>query len=156
MTTTNYRLIIKDRGWNEIKKEHKRLDGVKIEVGLFNDGGGDTPEDNIAMRGAVHEYGTTNIPQRPFMRKAMLGKNKKELQHFISVIYTQYVKKKQTLSLFLKKIGVFHESQIKNSIKNGRYKKLSPITIRRKLSSKPLIDTGEMLNSVEYRIKMRL
>jgi len=178
MPTTNYRLIIKDRGWNEIKKEHKRLDGVKIEVGLF--GSGNSPENNIAARGAVHEYGARikitekmraflhaigihvkastmfiNIPSRPFMRNAF-DSNIRVLKKFIEVQYKKLLNDEIELDKFFKRIGVFHEGQIKGSIKTGSYTRLHPATIAKKGSSKPLIDTGVMLNGVKYKIKIRL
>lgn len=52
-------------------------------------------------------------------------------------------------------IGELYTDQIKDKILKGPFKPLSDITIHRKGSSRPLIDTAQMRNSVTHREKMR-
>ena len=53
----------------------------------------------------------------------------------------------------LRKAGAFMEGEIKKTITSGRpgWKSLNPATIRRKKSSKPLMDTGAMRNAVTHK-----
>jgi len=53
----------------------------------------------------------------------------------------------------LRKAGAFMEGAIKNKITEGdpAWKPLSPVTIARKKSSKPLKDTGTMRNAVTHK-----
>lgn len=53
----------------------------------------------------------------------------------------------------LRKAGAFMEGEIKKTITSGRpdWKKLNPATIKRKKSSKPLMDTGAMRNAVTHK-----
>lgn len=168
-----HKLIVKDTGWDEIVKEHKKLDGVKVKVGLF--GSGD-PDSNLAARGAIQTFGakititdkmrgylhfigihvkktTTQIiiPKRPFMQNAM-DMNEANLLDFIKKQYILFLNDKINLNMFLNRIGLKHTDQIKLSIKRGNYAKLHPVTTARKGSSKPLIDSGEMLQGVKHKV----
>jgi len=55
----------------------------------------------------------------------------------------------------LRIVGAFLEGQIKQTITRGRaeWPPLSPETIKRKGSSKPLIDTGKLRNSVTHKVE---
>ena len=53
----------------------------------------------------------------------------------------------------LKELGVFQKDLMQNEIITGDFAPNAPSTIRRKGSSKPLIDTGRMRQSVDYVIK---
>lgn len=170
------RLIIKDDKWEEILKEHKDLDGIQVESGLYGDGG--APDKNVAARGAVHEYGIPKgiritdkmrnylhfigihvrndtkrifIPSRPFMRSAF-DNNLNENEAIIKKWYGDFLDNKIDLRKFLNKIGVLTSSQIKMSIKSGSYEPLHPVTKRLKGSSKPLLDSSVMMNSVKHKI----
>lgn len=50
--------------------------------------------------------------------------------------------------------GAFLEGEIKQTIQRGRpeWAPLKPATVRRKRSSKPLIDTGKLLNSITHQV----
>jgi hypothetical protein len=175
MPPTN-RLIVKDDKWDEIVKEHKRLGNTVIKIGYWGSGG---PRQNLAYRAAIHTYGipkgirittkmrkflhaigihvknTTKyifLPQRPFMQNAM-DNNINIIIDFIQKNYIQFLKNKINLDTFLKRIGLKHEGQIKNSIRQGVYEKLHPVTIARKGSSKPLIDKGGLLNGAKYKVE---
>lgn len=52
----------------------------------------------------------------------------------------------------LNQIGNYIEGLVKKKIKNGPFVPLSPATINRKGSSKPLIDTGHLRQSIRYII----
>jgi len=55
----------------------------------------------------------------------------------------------------LRLAGVFLEGKIKETIQRGRseWPPLKPATIKRKKSSKPLIDTGKLLNSITSKVE---
>ena len=52
----------------------------------------------------------------------------------------------------LARTGQYIEGEIKRKIGSGPFTPNSPATIRKKKSSKPLIDTGHMRQSVRYEI----
>ena len=45
------------------------------------------------------------------------------------------------------------KEKIQDKIRSGDFKPLKPETIRRKGSSKPLIDKGQMVNSINIKIE---
>ncbi len=55
----------------------------------------------------------------------------------------------------LRKAGAFLEGAIKQTITEGRseWPPLKPETIRRKKSSRPLIDTGKLRNSITHKVE---
>lgn len=149
MGNENYRLVDIDKGWREIKSNIKNLKKVNLKIGLFGDG---SPEENVAYRGAVHEYGSkkANIPSRPFMSQAFddnIGRNKSVIKKLLKA----YIPPKIGLRSFIRKITSLHEGQIKKSIVSGTFIPLKKGTVKKKGSSKPLIDTAVMLNSIRSK-----
>jgi hypothetical protein len=164
-----------DHGWDKIKNEIKDLKDIVIEVGLF---GNDekNPKTNIAYRGIIQEYGAiiqvTNkmkgyfaavfhvrksdrpivIPKRPFTAEAF-DLNQSKLEKFVADEYDKTITGKQTTEKMIERIGVLHESQIKKSIQSGNWTPNSSMTSTIKGSSKPLIDKGEMLQNVTFKVK---
>ena len=53
----------------------------------------------------------------------------------------------------LKKIGIFQKDLIQEKITEGEFAPNAASTVKKKGSSKPLIDTGRMRQSVNYVIK---
>ena len=161
-----------DCGWDRILKDTEKIKGASIEAGLF--GEGNNAADNIAYRGFINEYGLEIIitekmrgylhvigihvrkatdkiviPSRPFMRQAFEN-NQGKLFEYIEKWYTDVIEGKMTLHVFFSKIGVLMTSHIKMSIRSGGWTKNHPITIERKGSSRPLIDKGEMIDSIKF------
>jgi len=146
------KIITEDLGWERMKRDLSKLN-VNIESGLFGSG---SPKDNVAARGAVHQNGSKkrNIPRRPFMSMAAdSGKNK--LLKFIEKQYMLLMAGKINDKTFSDRVGVFHADQIKAMIRGGSFDALKPKTIKRKKSSKPLIDKAIMKNSVTHKVRKR-
>jgi len=55
----------------------------------------------------------------------------------------------------LRLVGAFLEGKVKLTIQQGRpeWPPLKPETIKRKGSSKPLIDTGKLMNSITHKVE---
>jgi len=79
-----------------------------------------------------HEFGTSRTPERSFLR-ATIDANKSELQT-------------ETLNIF-KKVSSGSIDAMR-----GLKPDLDPKTIDRKGSSKPLIDTGQLVNSIQHLV----
>lgn len=171
-------LIDIDRGWNRIIRESKRLSNSSVDVGLFGSGG--DPSNNIAARGAVQEFGasirvtpkmrgylasrgvflkasttTIEIPSRPFTRTGF-DKNKRKLIRAIDLWWKRLTDGSISARKVLNNTGILHTDQIKKALKTrSLWKPNSEVTIRFKRKSAPLINTGEMMNSIKYKIKSR-
>ena len=127
-----------------LRNDLRSLDGWSVESGFIP---GKTPDDiiNIAL---MNNYGTRNIPRRPFMDNA---------QKKIQEVWPKYQKLMMTSKMSPKKImQMFGEEVtgiIQDEIMNGNFVPNAESTVRRKGKNKPLIDTGRMLRSVTYEVR---
>jgi hypothetical protein len=100
----------------------------------------------VASVAAWNQYGTSKIPQRPFFSYANVTLNKKIRKIFKS----HHEVDNKALNL----IGEMTVNNLKKSILGYgiSYVPNHPSTIVAKGSSKPLIDTGRLLNSATYKV----
>lgn len=113
-----------------------------------------------AALGYIHNYGApeANIPARPFMEPGI-----KDAQSRIETALASASKAALSFDAdgttqALDKAGLIAQSSIRNKINEGPFEPLAPSTIkarqRRGVSrTKPLIDTGQLRNSITYVIK---
>lgn len=172
---------VKDNGWKHyinqfLGKKQQYVDvGIPQSIGLTKY----TKEGKLSAIGLAHlaliqEYGrvitvtprmrsylkfkglnvgtSVVIPPRPFMAQSFEN-NQVELESITEQLENEILTKKKTMDLALNQIGLIHVDQIKNTIRNGDFEENHPFTIEQKKSSKPLIDTGQMINSVTYEVK---
>lgn len=165
-----------DMGWKDIVKETKKLNNKSVEIGLFGSGG--APDSNVAARGAVNEFGAhikvtekmrgflaaaygvflkestkfIDIPARPFTRTGF-DNNKNKLQRAIKKWFNDLVSGSMSAAKLLNNVGVIHTDQLKKTLRRRKlWKPNSELTIKIKKKSAPLINTGEMMNSIKYKI----
>lgn len=103
-----------------------------------------------------NEFGTVNIPERSHirltydqMKNKWFAENKK--------LMVRILKGRITVKEALEIVGLLIESDIKGKIQktDSSWPPNAPSTIQKKKSSKPLIDTGQMLNSVRFLVVMK-
>jgi hypothetical protein len=106
----------------------------------------------IVMRAVWNEFGTVHIPSRPFMRQGIKkyvnsGFDNDAAKAMKSVLNGG------TPRMYLEKMSIRIVGVIQQSIRSGGWVANAPATIRAKGSSVPLIDTGEMRQSVTYEVR---
>ena len=141
---------IVDKGWNRIRRELRRAAVQEVVVGIqqgeMNDG------QAIAEYAAYNEFGTENIPERSFMRSTF-DENLSGIKQDMDRRYGQVLKGELDVSRALGLIGLRHQDQIKDKIGSNLPPPNAPATIEKKGSSKTLIDTGAMKNSIHYLVR---
>ena len=143
----------------ELDKIEKELDYLKkhtVWVG-FVGSEADKKVDGVAiyMYANFNEYGTSNIPSRPFFRTA-LNNNRKYIKEQLKELLGKVATGKMTGEMALKSIGLEVQGLIQDSIKNGNWESNAPGTIRAKNGmGQPLIDTGSMLRAVSFEIRSK-
>ena len=124
--------------------------GVPASSNTLHDGG-----INMATLAAVHEFGSIsrNIPERSFLRSAIIeGKGK--INDTVAQGVQAYLSQgKQIDLMFYDRIGLFASNLVKDKIVRGPFVPLAPATIKRKKSSKPLIDTGQLRQSITWIVR---
>lgn len=104
-------------------------------------------EDNLTVAQVAlwNELGTERIPARPFLRNA----NQNAKKRGVAIVKAR-MEENADVEQIANDIGLMLESEIKNQISRGTFKENAKSTIRRKGSSRPLIDTSNMLQSVHW------
>jgi hypothetical protein len=106
----------------------------------------------VAMLGAIHEFGSPseNIPARPFMAQTY-AKNLSLLKSRSRAIVKGVQADRITAHEGLSKLGEWYTGAIKEEITTGEFAPLKPATVAAKGSSRPLIDTAQMRNSITWK-----
>lgn len=156
----------------ELLKNLKKLGHKEIQVGLF---GNDDSE--LVMIGAVHEYGTEIkvtpkmrawfayngyplkqstekivIPERSFLRSGFdenIDKIAKKIEDLLPSVLENEVDSK----VFMDAIGLEFASLIQKKIRDLQTPPNSAMTVEKKGSSNPLIDTGRLVGSIRHKVE---
>lgn len=164
---SSVKVIDIDNGYKDILRRLQSLDHLSIKIGVqetdfgkkrIGIGKGKSRKEKIidtdiplAKIAAIHEFGAKNIPQRSFIRSTY-DENKDKIGRMTEIIIRGVILGKHPAQDGLNQIGNYIEGLVKKKIKNGPFVPLSPATIKRKGSSKPLIDTGHLRQSIRYVI----
>lgn len=153
----------KDLGLNRIIRTlNKDLDGVVVKVGVQakdkavrrGKGGSIRNTDQpLAFIAAIHEFGLGDMPQRSFLRSAY-DENLPVIDKMIQRVANGAVFGLGT-NAALNQLGNVVQGMVQRKIVDGPFVPNSPATIKRKKSSKPLIDTGHLRQSIRYVIERK-
>lgn len=107
----------------------------------------------LAMIAAVHEFGSPehNIPERSFLR-AGIRRGIPKFHQLNADSLRKVVRGEMTVEGSLEKLGVVATGEVKREFVVGKFVPLKPATIRRKGSSRPLIDSGQLRQAVTYQL----
>ena len=99
---------------------------------------------NLASLAAVLEFGNERIPSRPFLRQTLAENQEKYTALFVKLFES---------GISIDQIALIAQGDVQQNIVNGKWTANAPSTIKRKKSSKPLIDTGKLRQSVKGIVK---
>lgn len=143
----------RDLGWRAIKRELERAKRLEVAVGIL-EGSKDAEGTSIAEYATYNEFGTEDVPSRPFMAMAF-DENKGAIDKDFKQQGDAMLRGKATVSVALTTIGQKHAGRIQNVI-TGRniLPRLADSTVKaKKGSTKTLVDTGAMTNAVQISIR---
>lgn len=158
--TTSVSYQQKDLGKSKIKKDLKDLHKFAALVGIPSTA--PVPVDkethkplgiNMASLALVHELGSAanNIPARPFMRQTR-ERMQNRFMRLLRGAYKQVLAGKVHPYQALFRLGMAYEGEMKNTFIIGSFTPNKPATIARKGSSRPLIDTSRMRQSIVSKV----
>lgn len=152
-----------DKGLKRIQKELALIEKSYVLVG-FQAGtttktqqkGTRTKKSGLSMPeiAYINEYGTKTIPARPFMSTSF-DENREKINNFIQTNFDKILIGETTVSKSLGLLGIAMVGLIQKKIREIRSPPNSPRTIKIKGSSKPLIDFGQMIQSVREKVVIR-
>ena len=103
---------------------------------------------NLASLAAVLEFGNERIPSRPFLRQTLA-----ENQDKYTALFVKLFESGNSIEKIYEQIALIAQGDVQQNIVNGQWAANAPSTIKRKKSSKPLIDTGKLRQSVRGIVK---
>jgi hypothetical protein len=136
----------------------RKQSGLKLNVGVgffeqshpHRDGDGKMSDLTVTEIAIINEYGDGHTPARPFMAQTW-ERYKNETANKISGLVKMLMDGQLSRIAYVARIGAYYRGKIQRTIVDGDFLPNAPSTIRKKKSTKPLIDTGEMRQSVEFK-----
>lgn len=141
-----------DRGWGKIIKNMRELASKEVRVGVQGEAGNEKSGVNLVDVAVYNEFGTENIPARPFMSKSF-DNSQRRVENLMKNEAGRLIEGRQNAEQVLKKSGLFLEGQAKKYVASPVWVPNAPSTIAKKGSSQPLIDSGLMRQSIRYEVK---
>lgn len=142
-----------DKGYRELVRRLWPKGGPKISVGIHEADGAE--EHGEGMRvidiAQIHEFGLGNVPERSFIR-AWFDENEARAKEALTRLCESVVAGKRTPDQAVEVFALWAVGEIQARIAKGIPPALSPVTVARKGSSVPLIDTGQLRSSISYEI----
>ena len=143
------------------KREQKQLEKLlqkmvkspHVAVGILQD---ESHDDGFSMvnLAIVHEFGSKDgrIPQRSFIRATCDAKREAHIK-LACHMQEKIVAGKLSIKQALTKLGEVVSKDMIETINQGIKPSLKPATIKRKRSSKPLIDMGQLKGSITHEVR---
>lgn len=139
-----------DMGIDKVLENVMELGGKQVKVGI-QAGSGSHDGVDILDIAIYNHFGTRNIPSRPFVSDCF-DKNQGQISEAKKRIVYR-VMEGMPASAGLAQLGQWYQDVLKGHIRNGGWVPNAPATVKRKGSSRPLIDTGQLVNSVRWEIE---
>lgn len=139
-----------ERAMNAIRDIADKLKGAKtLSVG-FLDGATYPDGTSVALVAAVQNFGSpkNGIPPRPFFSNMVAEKSPAWGPQLATLLPAVGYDSKMALEQMGQQIA----GDLRQSIVDTNSPGLKPATIRRKGFEKPLVDSGHMLQSVDYEV----
>jgi hypothetical protein len=151
----------------ELMKAVRRLTKMDVLVGVPQKSGArKRSKVNNAMLAYIHDNGSplSHIPPRPFLRTG-IQEGKKEIVHYLDGAAKGALNgDPEAVEKGLNAAGLVAQKSVRRKIQTGPFTPLKASTIRARRSKRksrnnnsitPLIDTGQMRNSINYVIRKK-
>jgi len=137
----------KDLGMKALMRRLVEDEDGAVDIGVHSD-----EDQKLVVIAAANEFGTANIPARPYIRSTVDENEEKYFKASTSLM-GKMIDEDMTKTQGLTLMGQLIEGDIKKKIRILKDPPNAPATIRLKGSDNPLIDKGFLLNSIRYVVK---
>lgn len=136
----------------EIVAQHRGASAVAVGIqGAQATAAHDGGSLSTADIGMVHEFGL-GVPERAFMRRTFETRAA-DINKLGVALERRMVRNETAMDVALKTIGAAVVGFVQATIANGVPPPNAPATVARKGSSTPLVDTGQLRNSITSEIR---
>ena len=145
-----------NKDFAKLRKELEELEKLQVRIGFqrgaaLDDDGVDMVDIAMWNELGTERNGKPHIPSRPFLRQSV-DNNADKIKAFIKK-ELDGIGQTKTAKQVLQKLGLRQKSLVQETINNGDFTKNKPATVARKKSAQPLVDSGQMLASVNFVIE---
>ena len=137
-----------DRGAARILAQAAGLDGAGVKVGIRRGQGAHDGTDMLDIA-VYNHFGTSTIPARPFVSDCA-EKNAEQVQEAQRRLTYRVLQGSLNADDALSQLGTWYTGVQKRHILHGGWTPNAPAAVRRKGSSRPLVDTGQLVNTVDW------
>lgn len=140
----------------KLQKELEYLQTHAVKVGVLGNGSADGV--SVQDYAIFNEYGTSHIPKRPFFRLSVgTQKAQNEIKEYLNTQIENIISGELTGQGAYENLGEFVVQKIKKTIMSGNFAALNLKTIKIRQrkgnnSTKPLMDTHSLYESIKYEI----
>lgn len=152
---------INDKVWKRLRKKVASVDRSYVKVGVLASRGGNEKRDTgitMVELAAIHEFGSpaAHIPERSFIRRTF-DEKKDDLNALIVRLARAIVTDKKTVAQALGLLGAWGATEVKKTITADKPipPPLQLATIARKKSDRPLVDTGRLVDAIQWEVVER-
>lgn len=138
---------------DDLLKNTLSLATKKVYVGLPDDVNHTKANMSMKELAAIHEFGSikAKIPKRPFINPSM-NLNRGKYRLMMAKAAPKLLIRKTSIDKVLSEVGEVAKTDMKKYIKTATFTPLSPVTIKKKGHSRPLIETYQMYNAIGYKV----
>lgn len=132
-------------------KEWAKSDDPNITVGVHAEEGAD-----LVVIAATNEFGSADgrIPERSFLRSTIAENSDAYFQALADGINSTMNGRGSTVTTVFRRIGTKVVGDVKTKIRDLRDPKNAASTIAKKGSSNPLIDSGRLRASIDFKVNL--
>lgn len=132
-----------------IARNMSKLDGLQIKVGVLRNAGSYPDGTKVVDVAVWNELGEGNMPPRAFIGDTFRVQ-RTEIRKIKAELVRRVMLGTMSVSTVAQATGNWYKGIVQRSITNTAWAPNAPMTIARKGSSKPLVDTGRLLNSIDW------
>lgn len=112
-------------------------------------------ENSNATVGAAHEFGTSKLPMRSFLRVPLTDNLQKYMEKsgLLDKEAMELVIKQGSLVPWIKKVAIIGESIVLDAFSSGGFGKWKPSNMDKKLVKMTLVETQQLRNAITSEVK---
>lgn len=154
------KIEIDDRELRKLEAKIAEAEMATVRIGVLGDRGGNeqhpSGEFTMVELAIVHEFGSpkNGIPERSFIRRTFKVKAD-AVGRIAAKLAKMIIDDKMSVDQALELLGQWGAAEVKKTVTEGAHipPPLKDATVERKGSTRPLVDTGRLIQSVTYMVE---